>query len=58
MNIQDKYKTDKDIVIEFMESILKGSITSSELKSEEVMVSVDLLIKAAEKASEMVYGSK
>ena len=56
MNIQDNYKTDKEIVSEFIESILQGSLSPSELKNAEVISIMDKVIKAGEKASEMVYG--
>lgn len=56
MNIQDNYKTDKEIVSEFIESILQGSLSPSELKNAEVISIMDKVIKAGEKASDMVYG--
>lgn len=43
-------------LVNIIEALAGGSLTSSELKDGKTIEAIDLLIKTAEKASEVVYG--
>jgi hypothetical protein len=52
----NKTKETTTIGTKFIESVLKGSLSPSELKEEEVMSKVEIFLKAAEDLSSKVYG--